>query len=206
MKPLPANIQIKNIPQKSLSLTDSNHSFVFHKDTSLFERRSSKLMTTVVSTFTAYYVSLWSAYFPDKPLTSPLPTFDGRCVCYPSVRNLRDYMSWRQADCKFPNALPLLPQTKVSENHGSVINPMDEWLTFECSLEYIGHINNQFNTTFWALIQLAGLTNQEAEQKLSVCILSNLATPTPNLQNITTNQTAPQRAPSPPTKTKSSSN
>lgn len=27
------------------------------------------------------------------------PTFDCRLVCYPSEKNLRDYLSWRQADC-----------------------------------------------------------------------------------------------------------
>ncbi|PQE15940.1 hypothetical protein CJF31_00008562 [Rutstroemia sp. NJR-2017a BVV2] len=65
----------------------------------------SKLVTTIVSTFTAYYVHLWSTYFPelDMQLTAPLPTFDGRAVQYPSVQNLRDYMSWRQVDCHINN-------------------------------------------------------------------------------------------------------
>lgn len=60
-------------------------------------------MTTIVSTFTSYYIYLWSQYFPDRPLSPPLPSFDGRAVCYPSVSNLRDYMSWRQADCHINN-------------------------------------------------------------------------------------------------------
>ncbi|KAK0128183.1 tRNA-His guanylyltransferase, variant 3 [Cadophora gregata] len=77
------------------------YSFVFHKTCALFERRSSKLVTTIVSTFTAYYVHLWSTHFPDLPLTAPLPSFDGRAVQYPSVQNLRDYMSWRQVDCEY---------------------------------------------------------------------------------------------------------
>ena len=55
----------------------------------------------MVSTFTAYYTHLWSAHFPDTPLSAPLPSFDGRAVCYPSVNNLRDYLSWRQVDCAF---------------------------------------------------------------------------------------------------------
>ncbi|KNG51902.1 Thg1-domain-containing protein [Stemphylium lycopersici] len=63
----------------------------------------SKLTTTIVSTFTSYYVYSWSKYFPDKPLTPPLPSFDGRAVCYPSDSNLRDYMSWRQVDCHINN-------------------------------------------------------------------------------------------------------
>ncbi|KAJ1327570.1 tRNA(His) guanylyltransferase [Microdochium nivale] len=78
-------------------------SFVLHKSCTMFERRESKLVSTVVSTFTAYYVHLWSAFFPDMPLAPPLPSFDGRAVCYPSVQNLRDYMSWRQADCHINN-------------------------------------------------------------------------------------------------------
>lgn len=95
------------------------YSFVFHPSCQLFERRNGlvtallciwtwgywcfgrKLVTTVVSTFTAHYIHLWSTYFPDTPLQSPyLPSFDGRAVVYPSLTNLRDYMSWRQVDCK----------------------------------------------------------------------------------------------------------
>lgn len=66
---------------------------------------SSKLVSTIVSTFTAYYVHLWSTYFTDTPLSPPFPSFDGRAVCYPSVQNLRDYMSWRQVDCIVPMCL-----------------------------------------------------------------------------------------------------
>lgn len=33
----------------------------------------------------------------------PLPTFDGRAVLYPSVENLRDYLSWRQVDAHINN-------------------------------------------------------------------------------------------------------
>ncbi|KAH8883870.1 tRNAHis guanylyltransferase [Thozetella sp. PMI_491] len=103
------------------------YSFVFHKTCTLFERRSSKLVTTITSTFTAYYIHHWPAFFPDTPLSPPLPSFDGRAVCYPSVQNLRDYMSWRQVDC---------------------------------------HINNLYNTTFWALIQMGGMDSIEAEKTL----------------------------------------
>ena len=62
--------------------------------------KSSKLVTTIVSTFTAYYIHLWSTHFPEVSLSAPLPSFDGRAVQYPSVQNLRDYMSWRQVDCE----------------------------------------------------------------------------------------------------------
>ncbi|KAH7390747.1 tRNAHis guanylyltransferase-domain-containing protein [Phaeosphaeria sp. MPI-PUGE-AT-0046c] len=120
---------MKELPDLVLAYGNSDEfSFVFHKDCALFERRASKLTTTITSTFTSYYVFLWSQYFPDKPLTPPLPSFDGRAVCYPSDFNLRDYMSWRQVDC---------------------------------------HINNLYNTTFWALVQQGGMGPREAEQKLS---------------------------------------
>jgi tRNA(His) guanylyltransferase len=77
------------------------YSFVFHKSTRLFERRAAKLVSTVVSTFTAFYVHLWGKFMEGVELeASFLPTFDGRAVCYPGVGNLRDYMRWRQVDCK----------------------------------------------------------------------------------------------------------
>lgn len=79
------------------------YSFVLHESTTLFERRAAKLATTVATTFTAEYCMQWSRFFPDKPLERPFPTFDGRCVCYPKRKILRDYLSWRQADCHINN-------------------------------------------------------------------------------------------------------
>ncbi|KAI9682835.1 MAG: tRNA-His guanylyltransferase [Bathelium mastoideum] len=84
-------------------LLDLQDPFIFHKDCTLFERRESKLVTTIVSTFTSYYVHLWPTFFTDKPLSSPLPSFDGRAVLYPNDQLLRDYMSWRQVDCHINN-------------------------------------------------------------------------------------------------------
>lgn len=34
-----------------------------------------------------------------------LPTFDGRIILYPKLKHVRDYLSWRQADCKHPPIL-----------------------------------------------------------------------------------------------------
>lgn len=79
------------------------YSFVLHENTTLFDRRSAKLATTIATTFTAEYCMLWSTYFPETPLTRPWPTFDARCVCYPKQRILRDYLCWRQADCHINN-------------------------------------------------------------------------------------------------------
>ncbi|XP_060526870.1 probable tRNA(His) guanylyltransferase [Cylas formicarius] len=102
------------------------YSFVVRKDTTLYNRRRSKIMTYINSLFTSSYVFFWKDYFKDVKLKYP-PSFDSRIVLYPSDDNLRDYLSWRQADC---------------------------------------HINNLYNTTFWALVIKGGLTNTEADQRL----------------------------------------
>ncbi|KAF2476112.1 Thg1-domain-containing protein [Lindgomyces ingoldianus] len=129
-----AEAVMKELPDLVLAYGNSDEfSFVFHKDCVLFERRASKLTTTVVSTFTSCYTFFWPTYFPDSPLTPPLPSFDGRAVCYPSDQNLRDYMSWRQVDC---------------------------------------HINNLYNTTFWALVQQGNMDARSAEQELAGTVSS----------------------------------
>jgi tRNA(His) guanylyltransferase len=123
------------------------YSFVFHKACTLFERRASKLVSTVVSTFTANYVYSWSTHFPDTPLSPPLPSFDGRAVCYPSVQNLRDYMSWRQVDCHINNLYNTsfwsLIQVKGLDNKeaerrlaGTYAADKNEILFSECSINY----------------------------------------------------------------------
>jgi tRNA(His) guanylyltransferase len=86
-------------------------SFVIHKDSTLYERRKrfvqtefftynlSKIATLFASCFASNYVFKWSEFFPNKKLKYP-PLFDGRVVAYPSEKNLRDYLSWRQVDSK----------------------------------------------------------------------------------------------------------
>ncbi|XP_036404763.1 probable tRNA(His) guanylyltransferase [Megalops cyprinoides] len=78
------------------------YSFVFKRSSNWFKRRASKLMTHVASQFSSSYVFYWRDYFGEQPLLYP-PGFDGRVVLYPSNRNLRDYLSWRQADCHINN-------------------------------------------------------------------------------------------------------
>ena len=79
------------------------YSFVFRKSTELFERRAAKLVSTIVSTFTAFYVYSWERFMIGVELeTRWLPTFDGRAVCFPSIGNLKDYLRWRQVDCMPP--------------------------------------------------------------------------------------------------------
>ena len=102
------------------------YSFIFKRSSTLFGRRSSKIISTVCSIFTSYYVFNWSNYF-SEPLLYP-PSFDARVVLYPTVVDVRNYFNWRQADC---------------------------------------HINNLYNTCFWALVQKGGLSTTEAEKRLS---------------------------------------
>lgn len=106
------------------------YSFILRKNTDLYNRRQSKIMSAINSIFSASYVYYWNTYFEDKKLLYP-PSFDARIVLYPTEQNLRDYLSWRQADT---------------------------------------HINNLYNTAFWGLISMKGLSNNE------VLILSKTGT------------------------------
>ncbi|KAL4712848.1 hypothetical protein ACJJTC_011918 [Scirpophaga incertulas] len=78
------------------------YSFVLKKQSSLYKRRASKLLTTINSKFTAAYVYFWSKFFSAENLKYP-PAFDGRIVLYPIEENLIDYMKWRQADVHINN-------------------------------------------------------------------------------------------------------
>ncbi len=78
------------------------YSFVLRKNSTLYNRRSDKIATTIVSCFTANYMLHFKEFFPDQELKE-IPMFDGRCVCYPSNEIIRDYFSWRQADCHINN-------------------------------------------------------------------------------------------------------
>lgn len=78
------------------------YSFVFHKSCQVYNRRASKIMSNVVSLFTSSFTMYWSRYFNTQELLYP-PSFDGRVVLYPTDDNLRDYLSWRQADCHINN-------------------------------------------------------------------------------------------------------
>nr|CAG4650371.1 EOG090X0AR4 [Sida crystallina] len=78
------------------------YSFVFRKDSQVYNRRASKLSTNVCSLFTSAFVYHWNQFFDDPKPKYP-PVFDGRVVLYPSNKNMRDYLSWRQADCHINN-------------------------------------------------------------------------------------------------------
>lgn len=77
----------------------SAYSFLLRRQTTLYNRRQAKIVSTLTSYFTSCYVFHWSRYFPDTTLRYP-PSFDGRIVLYPTHREVRDYFAWRQADSK----------------------------------------------------------------------------------------------------------
>uniref|UniRef100_A0ACD5T838 Uncharacterized protein n=1 Tax=Avena sativa TaxID=4498 RepID=A0ACD5T838_AVESA len=78
------------------------YSFFFREGTEFYQRRESKILSLCVSFFTSVYVMKWKDFFPSKELKEP-PYFDGRVVCYPNLKTIRDYMAWRQVDCHTNN-------------------------------------------------------------------------------------------------------
>ena len=91
----------------------------------LFGRRLQKLLSTIVSAFTAHYVLAFLRHFGVTALDGVAPpTFDGRIVLYPTKTSLHDYFCWRAADCHI-NALyntafwALVQQGGVSERTAS---------------------------------------------------------------------------------------
>lgn len=80
------------------------YSFVLHKSSTLYNRRASKIASNINSLFTSAFCLNWSKWFDATavPIKYP-PSFDARAVLYPSDQNLKDYLSWRQADVHINN-------------------------------------------------------------------------------------------------------
>ena len=78
---------VKSYGDCVLAIGESDeYSFVFKRKTTLFNRRKTKILTTIVSQFTSMYVFYWPQ-FMKTPLQYP-PSFDGRIVIYPSLQVL----------------------------------------------------------------------------------------------------------------------
>ncbi|KAL0332832.1 UNVERIFIED_CONTAM: tRNA(His) guanylyltransferase 1 [Sesamum calycinum] len=78
------------------------YSFVLKKESQLYRRHASEIVSAVVSFFSSMYAMKWNEFFPHKEMKYP-PYFDGRAVCYPSCEILLDYLAWRQVDCHINN-------------------------------------------------------------------------------------------------------
>lgn len=124
------------------------YSFILRKDTKLFNRRSDKIATLIVSLFTANYVSLWPKFFTEKPLDiKHLPSFDSRCVLYPNLSTIKDYLSWRFVDTHINNLYNtvfwqliikcgLTPQESENKLSGTLSSDKQEILFKDCGINY----------------------------------------------------------------------
>ncbi|XP_053680612.1 probable tRNA(His) guanylyltransferase [Anopheles nili] len=80
------------------------YSFVFRREANVYQRRRDKLVSYVASLFTSAYMFHWKRIFDGRSLAMRYPaSFDARAVLYPTDENLRDYLSWRQADVHVNN-------------------------------------------------------------------------------------------------------
>jgi tRNA(His) guanylyltransferase len=73
------------------------YSFVFPRRAAVFGRRAAKLATGIASQFAAAFVFYWPDFFHGVRLARP-PSFDARCVVYPTLATICDYARWRQVD------------------------------------------------------------------------------------------------------------
>lgn len=168
---------MKEFPDVVLSFGESDeYSFVLHKRTALYGRRSSKLVSLLVSCFTASYVRLWPQHLAGTEMRAT-PMFDGRAVCYPDLQTLRDYLSWRQV-ILLPTAcrsvlLSFTCPKRVCVDSGAkalrqdactsqAAQPACHWPPLT---QADVHINNQYNTCFWSLVK-AGSTPADAQATL----------------------------------------
>lgn len=124
------------------------YSFILRSDTALYNRRVDKIASLFVSLFTSQYVMLWSKYFPEKPLdVKHLPFFDSRCVSYPNLKCIKDYLSWRFVDTHINNLYNTVfwqlvqkcgLTTREAEQKlcGTVSSEKQEILFSECGINY----------------------------------------------------------------------
>jgi len=85
---------MKNFNELVIAYGQSDeYSFVFKKNANLFNRREDKILSCVLSLFSSSYVFYFSKYF-SSPLKQ-IPSFDARIVLYPSLEDLKAYLSWR---------------------------------------------------------------------------------------------------------------
>ncbi|THH03595.1 hypothetical protein EW146_g10386, partial [Bondarzewia mesenterica] len=126
------------------------------KSTALYNRRHAKILTTLTSLFTSSYVLHWHDYFPPELRLRHPPSFDGRIVLYPSAREVKDYFAWRQADSEVFR-LPLSRLPSIEPEHETKFFPFRT---------VVAHINNLYNTAFWALVQQGGQSTKQAHETL----------------------------------------
>ncbi|XP_015791948.1 tRNA(His) guanylyltransferase-like [Tetranychus urticae] len=128
-------------------------SFIVSRSSDLYNRRANKLLSLIVSTFTSSYVFHWSKYLKDVVLKYP-PAFDGRCVMYPSEKEIIDYLKWRQVDCHINNLYNTTFYCLTGEYHSCEVNENNE-------------------TVFIPMQNPKPLSNFDAQVRLSGTVSSN---------------------------------
>ena len=101
------------------------YSFVFKRKTTLFNRRKTKILTTIVSQFTSMYVFYWPQ-FMKTPLQYP-PSFDGRIVIYPSLQVLFFFLL---TDCRI-SAITFLGDKQTRTSTISTTPASGRWFSEE---------------------------------------------------------------------------
>lgn len=122
------------------------YSFIFRRNTEVYNRRQSKLLTNICSLFSSSYVYHWAEFFPFVAMKYP-PSFDGRIVLYPTDKNLRDYLSWRQADCHINNLYNTVFWTLIQQG-GLTAKQAEERLRGTVSSEKNEILFSEFNINY----------------------------------------------------------
>ncbi|XP_023244464.1 probable tRNA(His) guanylyltransferase [Centruroides sculpturatus] len=128
------------------------YSFAFKRTTDIYNRRQSKLVTNVCSLFSSSFVYYWREFFPDIEMKYP-PSFDGRVVLYPTDKNLRDYFSWRQADCHINNLYNTVFWTLIQKG-GLTAQQAEQRLSGTVSSDKNEILFSEFNTNYNNLPEL----------------------------------------------------
>ena len=59
----------------------------------------SLILSSCSSYFTSCYMTKWKEFFPHKELMQT-PRFEAEALCYPKLKIVCEYLTWRQAECK----------------------------------------------------------------------------------------------------------
>lgn len=79
---------MKDFTEIVIAYGDSDEfSFVFKRSAKVFNRREDKILSCVLSKFTASYLFHWNKCFPGVTLQR-IPSFDARVVLYPSLEDI----------------------------------------------------------------------------------------------------------------------
>ncbi|MED6151661.1 hypothetical protein PIB30_084554 [Stylosanthes scabra] len=78
------------------------YTFVFKKTSKFYDRRASKVLSTITSFFSSIFVTKWSDFFPQKELQYS-PSFHGHVTSCALVDVLQAYLLWRQNICHATN-------------------------------------------------------------------------------------------------------